>query len=247
MTVRRNAPGPATLRPDFLLRSGDLPRISHLGPMFERLRLAVPVLVFTLLAAAAPAAAHPHVWVTMKSELVYAANGAISGVRQAWTFDDMFSTFAVQGIQTRQKGVFTREELAPLAEVNVTSLKEFDYFTHAKADGKKAVFTDPVEYWLEFKDNLLTLHFLLPLKVPVKARTLAMEIYDPTWFVDFTFADGNPVTTSGAPAGCKVDVQRPATAAQPKAQQLGEAFFNSLSAGSNYGAQFANTAMVICP
>lgn len=216
--------------------------------MFRRLRFAVPLLVLALLGAGGPAAAHPHVWVTIKSELVYAPDGTVTGVRHAWTFDDMFSTFAIQGIETKQKGVFTREELAPLAEVNVTSLKEFDYFTHAKADGKKAVFTDPVDYWLEFKDSLLTLHFLLPLKAPTKARTLAMEVYDPTWFVDFTFADQNPVTAAGAPAGCKVDVRRPETAASPpKGQQLGEAFFNSLSVASNYGAQFASTAMVICP
>ena len=75
------------------------------------------------------AQAHPHVWVTMKSEVVYGADGTATGVRHAWTFDDMFSTFATQGLASKEKGKFTREELAPLAEVNVTSLKEFDYFT----------------------------------------------------------------------------------------------------------------------
>ena len=87
----------------------------------------------------------------MKSELVYAPDGTVTGVRHAWTFDDMFSTFATQGIETKKKGEFTREELAPLAEVNVTSLKEFDFFTHAKANGKKAEFIEPpADYYLEF-------------------------------------------------------------------------------------------------
>jgi ABC-type uncharacterized transport system substrate-binding protein len=67
-----------------------------------------------------PACAHPHVWVTAKSEVIYAANWSVTGVRYAWTFDNMFSTFAVQGIEPKHKGVFTREELAPLAQVNVT-------------------------------------------------------------------------------------------------------------------------------
>ena len=74
----------------------------------------------------------------MKSEVVYAPDGTATGVRHAWTFDDMFSTFATQGLDSKEKGKFTREELAPLAEVNVTSLKEFDYFTQARANGKKA-------------------------------------------------------------------------------------------------------------
>jgi len=216
--------------------------------MTQRLRLVLPVLLLLAVVGVAPARAHPHVWVTMHSELVYGTDGSVTGVRHAWTFDDMFSTFATQGIETKQKGVFTREDLAPLAEVNVTSLKEFDYFTHAKADGKKAVFTDPVDYWLEFKDGVLVLHFTLPLKTPVKAKTLALEMYDPTWFVDFTFADHDPVSLAGAPAACKLDVQRPATAAQPQqGQQLGEAFFNALTSASNYGAQFANRVLVMCP
>ena len=60
-----------------------------------------------------------------------------TGVRHAWTFDDMFSTFATQGLESKKKGGFTRDELQPLAEVNVTSLKEFEYFSYAKANGKK--------------------------------------------------------------------------------------------------------------
>ena len=60
------------------------------------------------------------------------------GIRHAWSFDDMFSTFATQGLESKEKGKFTREELAPLAKVNVESLKEFGYFTFATADGKKA-------------------------------------------------------------------------------------------------------------
>ena len=43
-----------------------------------------------------------------------AATARIIGVRHAWTFDDMFSAFATQGLESKQKGVFTREELRPL-------------------------------------------------------------------------------------------------------------------------------------
>src|SRR3979409_846092 len=141
-----------------------------------------------------PASAHPHVWVTAASELIYAADGSISGVRHAWTFDDMFSTYALQGMETKTKGVYTREELAPLAQTNVESLKEFGFFTFAKADGRKERFLEPVDYFLEYKDALLILHFTLPLKTPVKAKALALEVFDPAFFIDFKFADKDPVT-----------------------------------------------------
>src|SRR5262249_21040943 len=131
-------------------------------------RLCLPAIVAAAsIAAAGAASAHPHVWVTVKSEVVYAPDGSVTGIRHAWTFDDMFSAFATQGLESKQKGAFTREELAPLAEVNVTSLKEFKFFTFAKADGKRAAFTDPVDYYLDYKDSVLTLHFTLPLKAPV--------------------------------------------------------------------------------
>ena len=124
----------------------------------------------SLALGASAAQAHPHVWITATSELVYAPDGTITGVRHAWTFDDMFSTYALQGLETKNKGVYSREELAPLAQTNVESLKEFAFFTFAKADGKKQKFLEPVDYYLDYKDGALTLHFTLPLKTPVKAK-----------------------------------------------------------------------------
>jgi hypothetical protein len=117
-----------------------------------------------LLFSATAADAHPHVWLTFKSEMVYGPNGALAAVRHVWTFDEMFSTFATQGLDKNGDGKLSREELAELAEVNVTSLKEFDYFTVAKAGGKPVPFEPPTDYWLEHANSQLTLHFTLPVK-----------------------------------------------------------------------------------
>jgi ABC-type uncharacterized transport system substrate-binding protein len=209
-------------------------------------RLVLAALVFFTVAEVQ---AHPHVWVTMKSELVYAADGTVTGIRHNWTFDDMFSTFATQGLEAKEKGKFTREELAPLAQVNVESLKEYDYFTVARVNGKKAPLNGPVDYYLDFTDNLLTLHFTLPFKTPAKTQSVDVEMYDPTWFVDFSFAEKEPVKLVGAPAECKISFARPGdagAAAAPKSQP-GEAFFNNLDPSANYGAQFANKIAVKCP
>ena len=58
----------------------------------------------------------------------------------------MFSAYALQGTPHAKKGQYTREELASLAQVNMDSLKEYGYFTFARADGKKLKFSDPVNY-----------------------------------------------------------------------------------------------------
>jgi ABC-type uncharacterized transport system substrate-binding protein len=199
------------------------------------------------LALTAPATAHPHVWVTIKSELVYAPDGTVTGVRHAWTFDDMFSTFATQGLVQKTKGKFTREELAPLAEVNVTSLKEYDYFTYATADGKKTTFVDPKDYWLDYGNSTLTLNFVLPLAAPVKAQALNLEIYDSSYFIEFAFAKDEPVSLKGAPAGCKLTIARPQEMSFAQGKKLSEEAFNDPAVTNNWGANFANKISVKCP
>jgi len=218
--------------------------------MIQRFFLSIAAALAALASAAAPALAHPHVWVTMKSELVFTPYGTITGVRHAWTFDDMFSAFATQGLEAKKKGEFTREELAPLAEVNVTSLKEYDFFTYAKANGKKVEFNEPAPgYYLDFdtKETVLTLHFTLPLKQPVKAKDIMVEVYDREFFVDFSFAEKDPAKLVGAPGQCKLTVARPEEMNAALAQQLSQLGPDQRDTSLTIGAQYANKLVVKCP
>jgi ABC-type uncharacterized transport system substrate-binding protein len=214
--------------------------------MTRFIRLFLGALAIVLCAYPRQALAHPHVWVTVKSELIYAPDGAIAAVRHHWTFDEMFSTFATQGLDTNKDGKLSREELQGLAEVNVTSLKEFDYFTYAKGDGNKSAFKDATDYWLEHQNGVLTLHFTLALKSPVKAKNLEIDVYDGSYFVDFSLAKAEAATLVSAPAQCKLATAGPNAAAAPS-QPLNESFFNSLDQSSNWGARFANKIVVTCP
>jgi len=216
--------------------------------MVSRLTPLIIGVLTGILAATASALAHPHVWVTVKSAVVYAPDGSVTGVRHAWTFDDMFSAFATQGLEQKQKGVFTREELQPLAKVNVDSLKEYDYFTYAKVNGKNAPFVDPVDYFLDYdsKETVLTLHFLLPLKTPAKAHTLNLEIYDPTYFVDFALAQKDPVVLAGAPAACKLTVRKPQEPTREIMRALAQIPADQQVAANSYGAIFSNKIAVRC-
>jgi ABC-type uncharacterized transport system substrate-binding protein len=198
-------------------------------------------------AGAHEASAHPHVWVAMKTDILFAADGSVSGVRHAWTFDEMYSAFATQGVAHKQKGAFTREELAPLAQTNMDVLKESNFFTFAKADEKKVPFGEPVDYWNEYNKRIVTLHFTLPLKTPVKAHMLQVDVYDSTIFVDFAFAKKYTANLVGAPAECKVSIEQPRELTAAEGQRLGEAFFNALSSGNSWAAQYANKILVICP
>ena len=216
--------------------------------MIRRL-LTLAVALAALAHAGTTAAAHPHVWVKMSSAVVYDASGAAIGVRHTWTFDDMYSVFATQGLEQKTKGQFTREELQPLAQVNVESLKEFDYFTFAKADGKVAHFVDPVDYHLEFdpKATVLTLHFLLPFKAPVKAKALNFEVFDPSYFVDFGWASDHAVALAQAPAGCTLRMAKPPPMDPALAQRLADIPADGEIPTDFSAAQFSNKVWIRCP
>ena len=154
------------------------------------------------------AQAHPHVWATIRTELVFAPDASVTAVQHTWTFDDMFSAFATQGIAAHTKGQFTRAELQSLAQVNIDLLKEYAYFTYAKIDGRrqKDAFGNPTDYWLDYdpKATVLTLHFTLPFRKPVRAKRLTVEIYDPEFFIDFGFADKEAVETRWRSAAMQI-------------------------------------------
>ena len=206
------------------------------------------LLALAAVLVAVPARAHPHIWVTMHSELVYAPDGSVTGIRQHWAFDDMFSAFAIQGLEAKDTGAFSRAELAPLAKTNVESLKEYDYFTFATADGNKAPFGDPLpDYFADYKDSVVTLHFTLPFKTPVKAKLLKIDIYDATIFVDFSFAKDKPVALVGAPGACKLDVVPPREMTWAEGKALSDIPADQPNTLMAWGAQFANKILVNCP
>lgn len=195
------------------------------------------------------ASAHPHVFVTARSELVYGPDGRMSAVRHAWTFDDMFSSMAVQGLDADGDGKYTREELSSLAEINVTALEEFRYFTFGKVGAARVGFDKPKDYWLErLPDSRLVLHFTLPVKdgAPPKGASYQVEIYDPTYFVAFEFARDAPAELVSAPGGCGVSLERPPSPDETQSKKLSESYFSGLSPGANFGAQFSNTLFVAC-
>lgn len=199
------------------------------------------------LGLATPAAAHPHVWVTVETTVDYDA-GKISGFTHRWTFDEMYTAMAIQGLDTNNDGVYAKEELAELAKVNMEGLKEFSYFTFPKLGETNLALADPVDYWLDYTNGILALHFTLPLKdqVLANAQGFSFSVHDPSYFIAFDMAKEKPVTlASGAPAGCAASVAVPPTEAAD-AQRLGEAFFDELG-GANYGLGLAKTVAITCP
>jgi ABC-type uncharacterized transport system substrate-binding protein len=135
--------------------------------------------------------------------------------------------------------------------VNVESLTEFAYFTFISQgdDTKPLPLKPPVDYWLDYDKSVVTLHFTLPLETPldVSAEQVKVDVFDPSFFVAFGFAKEAPVKLAGdAATNCAVDVEAPDKEQAEDAKALTEAFFSQLGSDSDYGSQFAQTAVVKC-
>ena len=174
-----------------------------------------------LAAAATPALAHPHVFITARAEIVFDADGAIIAIRHIWQFDEAFSAYAVQGLDADNDGALTRAELQPLAQINVDSLYEYRFFTWLDVGTHHIGFRFPTEYWLDIYESRLTLFFTLPLAAPTAVDgDVVLEVTDPEYFVAFEFDTVNPVTLVDAPGSCAAVYQPPADLDATAAAQL---------------------------
>ena len=108
--------------------------------------------------------AHPHVWVTMKSSLVANASGQIAEVAVAWSFDEIYAQMALDGMDKDGDGTYSSEELKALTEENISSLRGYDYFMHIKVDGKLQPVANVTKASQTYINNVLTLHFTIPLQ-----------------------------------------------------------------------------------
>lgn len=98
--------------------------------------------------AATNAIAHPHVWVGTQSKAIF-ENGALTGLRYTWLFDEMYTASAIDGLDKNNDGKVEGSELDELTKINIEGLKEFEYFTTATMAGKPMTFGDPKDYAME--------------------------------------------------------------------------------------------------
>jgi ABC-type uncharacterized transport system substrate-binding protein len=180
--------------------------------MFNALRWSALTGAIVVFAVGRPmrADAHPHVFVDARAEILFDAQGRMTDVRHVWEFDPAFSAFASQGLDKNDDGKLNAEELAPLAKTNVNSLKYYAFFTRLSVGGHQLKLKFPDQYFLRSSGGRLTLFYQLPLATPTRAGPkTTLEVYDPEYFVAFTFAKKMPITLYYAPPGCRAEYHPP--------------------------------------
>ena len=189
-----------------------------------KLSRSLSLLAFLLsaVAAAGRAEAHPHILVDAHVKLVFDQRGQLIAIANTWDFDEAFSAYAIQGYDSKGDGNPTREDLQPLAQINMDALKEYHFFTSVTADGTASALGAPTDYWDEFTNEKMTLHFTIPLKQPltVDGRNVSVDVYDDEYFAAVSFPKEQPSAFPSEPQSCRNTLQRPQPLDAAMAQQL---------------------------
>ena len=178
---------------------------------------ALTALVTLCWAAATPAQAHPHAWIKMQSDIVFNDQGLISAVNVSWTFDDAYAKVALDGLDKNGDGVYDPSELEPLTRENLDSLKDYNYFTYVRYDGKPQAIGTPVDAGQIYSENKLQLHFQVPLVTPLDPTRgeFVLKTYDPEFYIAFDYDKDEPVSVIGnMPKTCQLVVKPVPTDAQ---------------------------------
>jgi ABC-type uncharacterized transport system substrate-binding protein len=175
--------------------------------MMTRRWAASAAFLSALAAAAAPASAHPHVWIEMRSDVVFDDKGQITAMNLMWTFDDGYAQMAIDGLDTNGDGVYSASELEPLTKENIASLKDYEFFTVMRFNGQKLALGEVTEFGQIWSNDKLQLHMRVPLQAPVdptKGEFVA-KVYDPDFFIAIDYAKDEPITAIGAmPKTCAI-------------------------------------------
>ncbi|MDF1794350.1 MAG: DUF1007 family protein [Thalassobaculaceae bacterium] len=212
---------------------------------WRRISLIGLTLLGLLAAIARPAAAHPHVWIDLRTTIVLDQAGRVSAIGQEWLFDPIYSAYATGGADTTtDQG---RQALADLVSDSMKNLREYDYFMRVRADGARLAFADVTEYAAEMREDRLLFRFTVPLATaadPV-AHALDVAVFDPTYYIEMLHLEGDVIAVQGPnPAGCAARVVAPTP--DMNAVVAAQALDRNASPDDTLGAQFAETVLITC-
>ena len=155
------------------------------------------------------AQAHPHVWVDAAAEVLFDDKGQIAAIRHHWRFDEGFSAYALQGLDTDRDGEYSPEELAAARARRMSSRsKDFDFFTFLSVGDYQAGFAAPTDYQLDLMDDRLiaALHAAARAAASDARTAVLLEVYDPEYYVAFSLPSIEAVRLVDAPPACRLAV-----------------------------------------
>ncbi len=146
------------------------------------------VLAFASCGLGQPAAAHPHVRISV--EVVFVVEqGAVTLVKHRWTFDEDFRRSNLLEFDKNENGILEEDELAAFQQRALETLKRFDSFTVAWRGTAKVPLKEPVLVRFDMQAARPVYEFDVALSTPIPLTDAGalFDVYDPTYYSAFDF------------------------------------------------------------
>ncbi|MEQ8898483.1 MAG: DUF1007 family protein [Roseovarius sp.] len=210
----------------------------------------MPVRAFFLISAllvslaAAPARAHPHVFVDVGLTFETDGQGNLTGIEVTWVYDDLFSMLILSdyGLDPDGDMQLTEAERAQLIGFDLAAWPEgFEGALFIEADGSKLSLGPPEALTLRMEDGHIVTRHRRPVRADIPVR-MTVRAFDPSYYAALSMSG-----EVNLPAGCTGKLaEADEAAADEKVETLGntsaEDFFEAVEVGRYY----ADTLEVTC-
>jgi ABC-type uncharacterized transport system substrate-binding protein len=152
--------------------------------------MTVKVLVFCFFAVfltEGKVSGHAHVWIH-NAVIVHLDKEGMAGFKQEWVFDEMFSNMIIHDFDKNHNSKFEPSEVEEVKKGAFSNLKNFDYFTHVKINGKPFKVKFVKDFNVKIIKNRVVYHFFVPchIKATSSFKEIRISIYDESFYTSVT-------------------------------------------------------------
>lgn len=167
------------------------------------LRTTPLFIFFVLTLISSNVSAHPHNWITLKSEFLINEKGELTVVRSHWEFDIYFSMMTIAAVMN--EATVQPNSLQLLGDDMINNMESYKYFSLLKVDNKSIPLGRPLPYQLNITTNkeeqqqlVLTMDFKFAKPIPLNNKEVSWQVFDPTYFIDMRHQDASKITITNA-------------------------------------------------
>lgn len=213
---------------------------------WKKISCAFVIALTSWMGLGTPATAHPHVWIDMRTAILFDDAGMVEGLQVHWRFDELYSLFLTEEMADTN-GEISADKLKSLARQNIENLKEFSYFTYARVAGSQTPYGEVTEYESKIEDSRISLDFVIPFEKPIDPllQAFSYAVYDPSYYISFLYMKNSPVILDAeARPECRYAIQGPNP--NPDAVSLANSLDKTETAGNGLGVLFSEKVTLIC-
>lgn len=193
--------------------------------------------------------AHPHSWISIKSEFVLDEEGQLAELHQQWVFDVYFSMITLADVMNAYPD--TQTGLHVLAEDVIANLKSYHYFATLNIDNQNIALPKPSQYEFDtaIEEEQPVLSFYMRFEfsepLPTVGKRLTWRVFDPTYYIDMNHGRLSQIHIEAKNMiECSKNIETPAPSDEwiDYASSLDQSQRDT----EGLGAHFAETVVILC-